>query len=153
MSPNFALNANAFTSVNLRLFPGKQSFLISILFLFLFPPWCSGYHKCTTSFNKAWTQVLRRFKPCSRHVADSQWCGSLTTVPAGNKAKRFSSVNLIFASANISFRIKKQTKINTFKANVPFLNPLKTSGNQRFSDIFRVYRNGTSGGNGLIRNC
>ena len=41
---------------------------------------CSVYHYCTTSFNKAWTQVLRRIK-------------SLTMVPAGNKAKRLSSVN------------------------------------------------------------
>ena len=55
--------------------------------------WCSGYHYCTTSFNKAWTQVLRRFKPCSRRVGDSRWWGSLTMVPAGNKAKRLSSVN------------------------------------------------------------
>ena len=56
-------------------------------------PWCSGYHYCTTSFNKAWTQVLRRFKPCSRRVGDSRWWGSLTMVPAGNKANRLSSVN------------------------------------------------------------
>ena len=53
-------------------------------------PWCSG---CTTSFNKAWTQVLRRLKPCLRRVGDSRWWRSLTVVPAGNKAKRFSSVN------------------------------------------------------------
>ena len=25
--------------------------------------WCSGYHCCTTSFIKAWTQVLRRLNP------------------------------------------------------------------------------------------
>ena len=56
-------------------------------------PWCSGYHYCTTSFSKAWNQVLRRFKPCSRRVGDSRWWGSLTVVPAGNKAKRLSSVN------------------------------------------------------------
>ena len=54
---------------------------------------CSGYHYCTTSFKKARTQVLRRFKPCSRRVRDSRWRGSLTVVPAGNKAKRLSSVN------------------------------------------------------------
>ena len=53
----------------------------------------SGYHCCTTSFNKAWTQVLRRFKSRSRRVGDSRWWGSLTMVPAGNKAKRLSSVN------------------------------------------------------------
>ena len=44
-------------------------------------------HSCTTSFNKFWTQVLHRFKSCSRCVGDSQWWGSLTMVPAGNKAK------------------------------------------------------------------
>ena len=42
--------------------------------------WCSGYHYCTTSFNKAWTQVLHRFKSCLRHVRDSRWWGSLTMV-------------------------------------------------------------------------
>ena len=30
---------------------------------------------------------------CSRRVGDSRWWGSLIMVPAGNKAKRFSSVN------------------------------------------------------------
>ena len=56
-------------------------------------PWCSGYHYCTTSFTKAWTQVLRRLKSCSQHVGDSRRWGSLTMVPAGNKTKRLSSVN------------------------------------------------------------
>ena len=55
--------------------------------------WCCGYHYCATSFNKAWTQVLRMFKFCSWHVGDSQWWGSMTMVPAGNKAKRLSLVN------------------------------------------------------------
>ena len=55
--------------------------------------WCSDYHYCITSFNKAWTQVLCRFKSCSRHVGDSRWWGSLTMVPTGNKAKCLSSVN------------------------------------------------------------
>ena len=31
--------------------------------------WCSGYHYCTTSFNKAWSQV----QICSQHLGDSQW--------------------------------------------------------------------------------
>ena len=31
-------------------------------------PWCRGYHYCTSSFNKAWTKVLRRFKSCSWRV-------------------------------------------------------------------------------------
>ena len=56
-------------------------------------PWRSGYHCCTASFNQAWTQVLRRFKPCSWRVGDSRWWGSLAMVPDGNEAKRFSSVN------------------------------------------------------------
>ena len=37
---------------------------------FYVPPWCSGYHYWTTSFYKAWTQVLRRFKSCSWCVGD-----------------------------------------------------------------------------------
>ena len=56
-------------------------------------PWCSGYHYCTISFTKAWTQILRRLKSCSRHVGDSWWWGSLAMVPAGNKAMPLSSVN------------------------------------------------------------
>ena len=38
---------------------------------------------------------------------------------------------------------------DTFYPNVPFLHPLKKSENQRFSDIFRGYRNGTLGENVL----
>ena len=53
---------------------------------------CSGYHYCTTSFNKAWTQILRRCKSCSRYVEDSWWRGSLTIVLAGNKVKNLLSV-------------------------------------------------------------
>ena len=37
--------------------------------------WCSGYHYCTTLFNKAWTQVLRKHKFCSRCVGYSRWWG------------------------------------------------------------------------------
>ena len=33
-------------------------------------------------------------------------------------------------------------------ANIPLLYPLKTSENQRFSDVFRGYRNGTLDENG-----
>ena len=36
-------------------------------------PWYSCYHYCTTSFNKVWTQILRRFKPCSQRVGDLRW--------------------------------------------------------------------------------
>ena len=45
-------------------------------------PWCSGHHYCTTSFNRAWAQVMCRFKVCSQRVGDSKWWGSLTMVPA-----------------------------------------------------------------------
>ena len=34
-----------------------------------------------------------RFKSCSWRVGESRWLESLTMAPAGNKAKRFSSVN------------------------------------------------------------
>ena len=47
------------------------------------------------SFNKVWTQVLRRFKSYSRRVGDSRWWGYLSVVPAGNKAKSLSPVNHI----------------------------------------------------------
>ena len=41
------------------------------------------------------------------------------------------------------------SKIKLFQPNVPFLNPLKTSENLWFSDIFRGYRNETLGENGV----
>ena len=54
----------------------------------------SGYHYCTTSFNKAWIQVMCKFKSCSWHERDLWWWGSLTMVLTGNKAiKYLSSVN------------------------------------------------------------
>ena len=56
-------------------------------------PWYSAYHYCTSSFNKVWTEALRRFKSCLGRVGDSRWWGSLTMVPTGNKAEHFSSVN------------------------------------------------------------
>ena len=52
-------------------------------------PWFSGYHYCTTSFNKAWTQVMYRLKFCSLSVGDSRWWGSLTMIPGGNKVNDF----------------------------------------------------------------
>ena len=52
-------------------------------------PWCSGCHYCPTSFNKARTQVLRRFKPCSRSVGVWQWWESLTMVPAEIRLNMF----------------------------------------------------------------
>ena len=48
---------------------------------------CSGYHYCTTSFNKVWTQILQRFKFCSHQFGGLRWCRSLGMVLAGNKAK------------------------------------------------------------------
>ena len=70
----------------------KLGFVMKKIYL-RFTTWCSGYHYCTTSFSKVWTQVLRRFSSCSRRVGDSQWWRSLTMAPAGNEAKCLSSVN------------------------------------------------------------
>ena len=55
--------------------------------------WCSGYQYWTTSFNKAWTKVLRRFQSWPQCDGDSRWWGSATMVPAENKAKGFLLVN------------------------------------------------------------
>ena len=55
----------------------------------------NGYHYCKNLSNKAWTQVLGRFKSSLQHVGDLQWLKSLTMVLAGNKAKYLSSVNHI----------------------------------------------------------
>ena len=56
-------------------------------------PWCSDYHYCKILFIKAWNQVLRRFKSCSRRIGDSRYWGALAMVLAGNKAKRLSLDN------------------------------------------------------------
>ena len=56
-------------------------------------PWWSGYHFYTTSFNKTWTQVLRKLKICWWHVENLRWLDSLTMVSVENKAKRLSLVN------------------------------------------------------------
>ena len=49
-----------------------------------------------------------------------------------------------------STEIRKIGNINPFHANVPFLYSLKMSENQRFSDVFRGYRNETLARKGLI---
>ena len=45
----------------------------------------------------------------------------------------------------------KNFTVNSFQVNVPFLYPLKTSENQKFSDVSRGYRNGTLSCNELIK--
>ena len=91
-----------------------NTWLMSIVYMIGFRnkikvvPWCSGYHYCTTSFNKAWTQVLCRLKSCLWCVRDSWWWGSLTIVPAGNKAKCLSSVNHTTKTIHHIFIIIKQ---------------------------------------------
>ena len=67
--------------------------LLYISSLVSLAPWCSGYHYCTDSFNKAWTQVLHKCKSCSRYVEDSKWWGSTTMVTAGNMAEHLSLVS------------------------------------------------------------
>ena len=39
------------------------------------------------------TAQFQVFIPCSRRVGDLRWWGSVTMVPAGNKAERHSSLN------------------------------------------------------------
>ena len=63
-----------------------QELLSEIYNIKIMVPWCIGNHHCTISFNKVWTQTLRRFKPCLQHVGDLRWWESLTMVPAGNMA-------------------------------------------------------------------
>ena len=41
------------------------------------------------------------------------------------------------------------TEFNPFSTNVPFLHPLNTSENRKFSDVFRGYRSRTLVENGL----
>ena len=54
--------------------------------------WGIGYQYYTSSFNKIWTQVPRRFKSCFRCVGDLGCWESMTVVPAGNKTQRLSTV-------------------------------------------------------------
>ena len=78
---------NCYSGLFLNIFPQGWTKTNSVA------PWCTGYDYCTTSFNKAWTQVLRRFKSYLSRFGDSRWPGSLRTIPAGSKAKHISSVN------------------------------------------------------------
>ena len=48
---------------------------------------------------------------------------------------------------NIQEGISKM--INSFLTNLPILNPLKIPENQRFPDVFKEYKMGTLGRNGL----
>ena len=68
-------------------------------------PWCSGYHYCTTSFNSAWTQVLRRFKPCSRRVGDSRWWGSLNVFRQSTIPRKQFIIIIIIIPQQHSIRI------------------------------------------------
>ena len=47
----------------------------------------------------------------------------------------------VIASCVNYYKAAENNSINPFYANFPFLYPLKISENQRFSDVFRVYRN------------
>ena len=60
--------------------PQSQKFLGFMNCFLHVVPQCSSYHYCTTSFQKAWTQVLRKFKSWLQGVGHSQWWGSLTIV-------------------------------------------------------------------------
>ena len=90
---------------------------------FFVAPWSSGYHYCTTSFNTAWILALGRFKSCSRRVGDSWWRGSLMVVLAGNKAKRFSSVNHTTKQFIIIIRDHSFSTCTKFSEKPTFLTP------------------------------
>ena len=89
-----------------------------------------GYHYCTTSFIKAWTQVLRSFKSCSRRVGDSRWWRSLTMLLAGNKAPPF--VGQLYHKNNSSSSSSPYLPLYLsglhfhYKTNVPLWFPLSS---------------------------
>ena len=80
--------------------------------------WCSGYHCCTTSFSKAWTQALRRFKSYSRRVRDLPWWEYLTYLlnPVGNKTQWLSSVNHTTKTIH-HLRCPSSSKLSFFHKN------------------------------------
>ena len=56
--------------------------------------------------------------------------------------KQFETLVLIFRILLLTI-CKWYMQINRFQSSVTFLHPLKTSENERFSDVFRGYRNVT----------
>ena len=46
---------------------------------------CCDYEYCTTSFDKVWTQMLRKPKCCLQRVEDMRWWESLAVAPTGNE--------------------------------------------------------------------
>ena len=56
---------------------------------------------------------------------------------------------LLILIRSITHDFRRYYPLNPFSTNVPFLNPLKTSENLWFSDIFRGFSSGTLVGNGL----
>ena len=70
--------------------------------------WRTGYHYFINLFNKAWTQILCKFKSWSRRVRDLRWWESLAMVPARltlhkkrNFLLRISSVNVTKSAAKL----------------------------------------------------
>ena len=63
---------------------------------------------------------------------------------------KFSILKTKTLSIKLEYRLLvESSKINPFSSNIPLLYPLKTSENQRFSEVFRGYRSGTFVENGL----
>ena len=54
--------------------------------------WCIGNYSCPIWLNIAWTQVLRRFKPCSATYRKFTMVRICDSGPGLNKAKRLTSV-------------------------------------------------------------
>ena len=97
--------------------------------------WCSGYHYCTTSFNKAWSQVLRRFKSCSQHFGDSQWWDlwQWLLLEIRLNAFRWSTIpqKQFFIIIIIIVRIKRLVLVVIIFFNCYFAAPQQTLGHYR----------------------
>ena len=91
--------------------------------------WIS-YHCCTTSFNKAANQVLRRFKSCLRRVGDSWWWGSLafSLVPGWEPCSRLGTMLNAFRWSTIP---QKQFIIIRLRLYSHRLQPQRHSQNHR----------------------
>ena len=80
----------------------------------------------------------------------SDGCGKIRT----GKTPNTNSFHAVIVAYNSLYqkvlRRKFVTMINPFSINVPFLYPLETSENLRYSEVFRRYRSGTLVENGLI---
>ena len=77
-------------------------------------PWYSCNHYCTTLFNKAWSQVLCRFKSYWQRLGDLRWWESLTMFNAF-VSQPFNKNNSLY-----SRKCNKNLKLTIFSYFRPF---------------------------------